>query len=214
MLKLRDIMTTDVVTVSPDLTLHEAVELFAAKHITGAPVVAGGTLVGVVSASDLLEFEATAPSVPTERPMEGVEEEPEPEPWVEGDDEPSSFFTEQWTDAGADVLARIETPDGPEWNALDDHSVGEVMTPKVLTLAPDVDVRTAAEYMRNEGIHRVLVVEGKKIVGIVTTSDVTRAVADDRFIARRYVFGDDQRYDERGWEPGGSAVDEGPRSAP
>lgn len=214
MLKLRDIMTEDVVTVSPDLTLHEAVELFAARHISGAPVVAGNTLVGVVSASDVVEFAATAPNVPTERPVESAEEEEEPPEPVEGDDAPAAFFREEWSDAGADVLTRIETPEGPEWNVLDDHSVGEVMTPKVCTLGPDVDVRAAADYMSREAIHRVLVVEGKRILGIVTTADVTRAVADDRIVSRRYVFGDEGRYDERGWEPGQSSVDESPRSAP
>ena len=41
MLRLRDIMTTDVVTVSPESTIREAMELFASRHISGAPVVAG-----------------------------------------------------------------------------------------------------------------------------------------------------------------------------
>ena len=56
MLKLRDIMTTDVVTASPELSLREAMDLLSSRHITGAPVVAGGKVVGVFSASDLLAF--------------------------------------------------------------------------------------------------------------------------------------------------------------
>jgi acetoin utilization protein AcuB len=56
MLKLSDIMTTEVATASPELSLREAMDLLSSRHITGAPVVAGGKVVGVFSASDLLAF--------------------------------------------------------------------------------------------------------------------------------------------------------------
>ncbi len=56
MLRLRDIMTTDVATATPDLTLREAMELLTAKHISGAPVIAGGKVAGIFTASDLLSF--------------------------------------------------------------------------------------------------------------------------------------------------------------
>lgn len=64
MLTLREIMTTDLVTVSPEMNLHELAEVFASKRISGAPVVAGTDLVGVISSSDLLEFESTSPGSP------------------------------------------------------------------------------------------------------------------------------------------------------
>jgi CBS domain-containing protein len=41
MLKLRDIMTHSVVTLAPETTLREAAEVLSARHLTGAPVVAG-----------------------------------------------------------------------------------------------------------------------------------------------------------------------------
>ncbi len=56
MLKLRDIMTTDVVTATPDMSLREAMEMLSSRHISGAPVTAGGKVVGIFSASDLLSF--------------------------------------------------------------------------------------------------------------------------------------------------------------
>src|SRR5690348_1217047 len=66
MLQLSEIMTRDVVTVTPETTLREAVDLFTAKHISGAPVVSGHDVVGVVSASDILEFAASTPSAYSE----------------------------------------------------------------------------------------------------------------------------------------------------
>lgn len=56
MLRLRDIMTTDVATATPDLSLREAMEMLSSRHISGAPVTTGGKVVGIFSASDLLSF--------------------------------------------------------------------------------------------------------------------------------------------------------------
>jgi hypothetical protein len=57
-LSLREIMTRDVTSVPPEMPLDELAELFAARHIGGAPVVSGGNVAGVVSAADVLTFAA------------------------------------------------------------------------------------------------------------------------------------------------------------
>ena len=67
MLRLRDIMTTDVLTVTPEPSVREALELLGMRHVSGAPVVSGGTLLGVVTGTDLMNFVAALPGVPTER---------------------------------------------------------------------------------------------------------------------------------------------------
>jgi len=41
MLRLRDIMTTDALTVTPETTVREAMELLARHHVSDAPVVGG-----------------------------------------------------------------------------------------------------------------------------------------------------------------------------
>ena len=52
---VREIMTTDVVTVRPDATLKEAMCALDAHHVTALPVVDGvGRLVGVLSEADVL----------------------------------------------------------------------------------------------------------------------------------------------------------------
>ena len=67
MLRLSDIMTTNVIMVTAQTTLREATELFARHHISGAPVVDGRTVVGVVTAADVLGFAADAPAASIER---------------------------------------------------------------------------------------------------------------------------------------------------
>ena len=50
-----DVMTSNVVSVRPDLSVREAAKLFVDKRISGAPVVdAAGQLVGMISEGDLL----------------------------------------------------------------------------------------------------------------------------------------------------------------
>ncbi|PXW24867.1 CBS domain-containing protein [Paraburkholderia caballeronis] len=54
-MRAQDVMTTNVVTVSPDTTVLDTAKLFVENRISGAPVLAAdGTLVGVISEGDLL----------------------------------------------------------------------------------------------------------------------------------------------------------------
>ncbi len=47
-------MSHPVITVRPDMPIHDALELFKREHIRRAPVVEGGKLVGIISKTDLL----------------------------------------------------------------------------------------------------------------------------------------------------------------
>ena len=183
MLKVRDLMTTDVMTVSTELSLRDAVELFSAQHVSGAPVVAGGRAVGVLSTSDVLAFETETPGVPTERPEMELEELEQPTEWVEGEEPPAAFFSELWSDVGADVLERFARVSAPEWDQLAEHTVGEAMTPSLCSIAPYADVYAAADYMIRAGVHRLLVMDAGRLVGILSSMDIVRAVAQHRLVA-------------------------------
>lgn len=182
MTRLDEIMTTEIVAVPSGSTLRAVVEILRGANVTGAPVVAGSEIVGVVSATDLLEFEASNPGVPATRPPQvewGDTEEGEPR-WVEGDNAPAEFFMDLWSDVGADVHERFRAADGPEWDLLEDYTVDEVMTPMLYSLSPETKVREAARYLIENGIHRLVVVEDSTLVGIVTTTDIVRAVAKEQ----------------------------------
>ena len=196
MLRLRDIMATDVVAISSEATVREAMELLSRHHISGAPVVDGTSLVGVVSATDLMEFAAALSGVPTaldtrEEWNESVD--PSLDDQVDQENEPGcAFYADMWEDAGADVTQRLATPSTPEWNALEAHTVGEAMTRgPLVTLRPDASAETAAGLMRTKGIHRILVTEDDALVGIVSALDIVKAAADHRFTVRQFVFNRD-----------------------
>jgi CBS domain-containing protein len=180
---VRDVMSADLVTLSPDMTLRDAIEVLADRHISGAPVVAGDRIVGVLSASDVLAFEATTPGVPTghyER-SEQDELEAEDEQWEEGAGDaeaPGAYFTELWADAGADVVERLQARASPEWDVLGEHTVGEAMSTGVRSVPADASLQAAAAYLLKHGVHRALVLDGAKPVGIITATDIVRAVAE------------------------------------
>jgi acetoin utilization protein AcuB len=52
-IKIREIMTRDPITVPPDFTLEETAAVLLKNNISGAPVVAGDTLVGIINQMDL-----------------------------------------------------------------------------------------------------------------------------------------------------------------
>jgi CBS domain-containing protein len=59
-MKVRDIMSTRVVSIAPDAGVLEAVRLMLQKHISGLPVIdRSGTLVGVVTEGDFLRRSET-----------------------------------------------------------------------------------------------------------------------------------------------------------
>jgi CBS domain-containing protein len=53
-MRVRDVMTTDVMTVAPDTDLRQVAALLVQKRISGVPVVEGERVVGVVSERDIL----------------------------------------------------------------------------------------------------------------------------------------------------------------
>ena len=177
MLRLRDIMSTDLITLAPELTLREAIELLTNEHVTGAPVVAGGQVAGVISTTDLLEFAASAPDVSRDR-FEGADwnVDPTSDESPTDDTESAAFFLEEFSGKDADDAEEEAEEDG--MNFLDEHVVAEAMSRKVLSLPPETPVTRGAQFMREAGIHRVLVMQGDALVGIVTTSDVSQAVAE------------------------------------
>ncbi|MEM5872390.1 MAG: CBS domain-containing protein [Candidatus Aenigmatarchaeota archaeon] len=55
--KVSEIMTKNIITITPDKTLEEAGDIMTKYKIKKLPVVEGGRLVGIVTASDLVAYE-------------------------------------------------------------------------------------------------------------------------------------------------------------
>lgn len=203
MLKLRDIMSSDLLTVSPEASLREAMDVLTRHHVSGAPVVNGTVLVGVITAGDIMAFAAAMPGVPVARDLEDdrdIWDAPGIDVDVEaGDEAPAAYFSDLWDDAGVDVSDRMATVNGPEWNALEAHDVSEAMTTQPLVaFPPDTPAEVAAARMEHDGIHRVLVTERGRLIGLVTALDIARAAGEGRLSRKTYVFNRDRDFGDAG----------------
>ena len=52
--------------------------------------------------------------------------------------------------------------------------ISDVMTSPVISISPNEDILEAAQLMKKKGIRRLIVMEGEKLVGIITSDDMTR----------------------------------------
>lgn len=142
---VRDIMTTPVITVHPDLSVKDLAGLFRDKHIGGVPVVdADDRLVGIVTEGDLMAMDADI-----QYPH-----------WFELFDSiiylgSQKKFKEQLQKAAAATVA-------------------DLMTPAPKSVRPDEPARAAATLMSRHGFDRVPVEEEGKVVGIVSRHDILK----------------------------------------
>jgi CBS domain-containing protein len=56
----------------------------------------------------------------------------------------------------------------------------ELMTPTPHVIAPDISVQDAAKTMLTAGVHRLFVVEGGRLVGVISQTDIAHAVGTGR----------------------------------
>jgi CBS domain-containing protein len=138
-MKVSDLMSLDVLTVTPETPLREAAGLLARKGISGLPVVdSAGNVVGVLSEADIVV------KAGSEAPRSGL-------------------------------LGWLVEPDFDYHDKIAATTVGEAMSGPAVTIAPGREVHEAARLMVSESVNRLPVVDGGKLVGIVTRADVVRA---------------------------------------
>lgn len=147
--KVREIMSPRVVTATPQMSLRELAQLLMRAKVSGVPVVdREGRPIGVVSKSDIIDR-------------------------VENDED--AFGLEKLFYRSA-FGVREELREGFHIDESDETTVEQLMTPLVLSVSADTPISLAARMMAWEGVHRVVVTEGGKMVGILTTMDIVRAV--------------------------------------
>lgn len=173
MLKLNDLMQRDVVAVSPDLSLRELLEVFTEQGVSGAPVISGGKVVGVVSTTDIYDLREDAPNISldagTRQELESLPRRGAPE-----------FFADSWEPTEVGVPSWVQATRDREWDILDEYRVSDVMTREVISQPSGTALKKAARYMLEAGVHRILVIDRGELQGIVTTTDIVRAVADGK----------------------------------
>ncbi|HZD05321.1 MAG TPA: CBS domain-containing protein [Longimicrobiales bacterium] len=177
---VRDIMETEVTTVSPETPVRELTRLLSDQGISGAPVVtASGAVVGVVSSTDVVRLAAEESDLPTSGGRWGS---------AGADDWEHELGLEEAGDV-RDTSAGFFLPEdspsfAPGWSeelgeaTFDECTVADIMTPVSFAMPPTASVKDLADFLLRGRIHRAVVIEEDHLVGIVTTMDVLRAVAE------------------------------------
>lgn len=62
---------------------------------------------------------------------------------------------------------------------LEEVKVEEVMSKPLITISPGVEIEYAARLMDKTGLRRLVVFDGKAIVGIVSNTDILKAVTEE-----------------------------------
>jgi len=81
--------------------------------------------------------------------------------------------------SSTDILtSEAEVADAAERDALfEETPVRDLMTRHLLTIEPEADVKQAAQEMLYADVHRLFVIEDDRVVGVISTTDIVRAVA-------------------------------------
>lgn len=147
--KVGGLMSRDVVTANRRHSLARVVEIMGEYGVGRVVVVEGEKPVGIVTESDVAFAQL-------ERPDEGVKER-------------EVRFTRK-LERGSRRRARHI-----KYVAL--LTAEDVMRPELLTIGAEEDAARAAALMVKHGISGLPVVEGEKLVGIITKTDLTRGVS-------------------------------------
>ena len=152
-LRVRDLMTTQVITVKPTDTVRQAVIKMALDNVTGAPVVDNRNhVLGVISQTDILQLIL--------KYQDKLDEEIH-----------SEHLLSQPMDT--DNQSADMTPINKEFSGM---KVEDIMVRSTLYTTPDAEIVEALRMMMKMDVNRLPVLEQGILVGTVSRSDVIFAI--------------------------------------
>lgn len=147
MLKAKDIMTGDLITVKPTTTIEDLARTLTEHNISGAPVVNdAGDLIGIVTENDLISQNKRL-HIPTVMRL-----------------------------FDAFIMLESPSKIEKEIKKMAAITVDDICTKKVITITEDTPVQDIATIMSEKKVHLIPVVEGKKIRGIIGKMDLIKGI--------------------------------------
>ena len=148
---VRNVMTTDPVTVGPDASIEEVVRRMRAHELPGLPVVdADGRLIGIVTESDMIIS-----------------------------DEDGDLHIPHYVQLFGGMVFLPESVKRFEerFHKAAASNARDMMTADPVTVEADDPVRKAARLIADTGHNRLPVTEGGRLVGVISRVDVLGALA-------------------------------------
>lgn len=135
-------MQADWPTLAPDQNVEDTIKLFAESGISGAPVVEGDTLVGIVTEGDLIFRDADIKAPGFLDILGGI------------------IPLGNWEEYREETLKSAGV------------TVAEVMTKEVTTVTPDTPLTEAATTMADKRVKILPVIEEGSLRGVITRMDI------------------------------------------
>jgi len=150
MLTVKNIMSRDPITVSPDTEIVHAAKLLLEKGINGIPVVdKKGELVGIICQSDLIAQQKRLPIPSVFTLLDG-------------------FIPLTSTKHFEKAVQKIAAT-----------TVADAMTPNPVTVQTDTSIEELASLMVDKSFHTLPVVDEGKLVGVVGKEDVLKTLTSE-----------------------------------
>jgi len=151
MLKVKDIMTRNLITVSPEMEIVHAAKLLLEKRISGVPVVdRTGKMVGILCQSDLITQQKRFPIPSVFTLLDGI--------------------------ISLTSMKHIEK----EAQKISATTVAHAMTPNPFTVTPEMSIEEVATIMVDKKFHTLPVVDKEKLVGIVGKEDILKTLMSEK----------------------------------
>ena len=147
MLKAKDIMTKEIITVHPDTEVVKAAKIMLDLHINGLPVVdKKGNLVGILCQSDLIAQQKKIPI-------------------------PSFFIL-----LGGAIPMQSQQSIAKEIEKISATKVSQAMTTDPITVDAETGLEDIATLMVKNNIHTLPVLDQDRLVGIIGKEDILRTL--------------------------------------
>jgi len=149
-------MKKDVITFGPHDSLFDVAETMAKNNITGAPVVDGRDIVGIITISDIMKF------MRVKLPH-------------------SDFLTQEPHSMSMMVAGMVKQniEFRHEMKKISRSMVKDFMSQDIISTSPEATLIEVAEILEKNKVDRLLVINDKKIlVGIISRTDLLRALLD------------------------------------
>jgi CBS domain-containing protein len=147
MITAKDIMTREVITISPDTEIAQVAKLLLTKRINGVPVVNDtGELVGILCQSDLIIQQKNIPIPSLFTLLDGY----------------IPLTSSKKLDREVEKIMATKAADA--------------MTANPVTVNPDTGIEEIAALMVEKNYHTLPVVNAGKLVGIVGKEDVLKTL--------------------------------------
>jgi CBS domain-containing protein len=151
MLSAKELMSTDVITVTGTTPVQELAKILSDNKISGAPVVDDqGRVIGVVTESDLIDQNKIV-HIPT---VVAILD--------------SFLFLES--------PGKMEK----ELKKMTGILVEDIFADQVITVQQDTPLDEVATLMAEKKVHTLPVLDGEKLVGVIGKSDIIRSIAQGK----------------------------------